>query len=359
MRHRVLSLATAGLLILSTAVTAFAQVAVTSPFLPAGQTVTTTRVDQIIGFADFVGVPPVASGTFQPQVQATDPIAAGLGADLIPYVRDLDAFFASRFGWRPSRPTFVLLFPNADALSTALSGFRGGAAVLPEELSRPAIFTPVSQGSGTVPSNSYAILVNMDQDVAAQTFNQLAEQFAFLTSPANLIPGATTVISPIGAPVGEASNASRNAMLEIQESLAKQYGEMMVRDLAGTNSPLWFQEGLTDSIAFSIVPGAPEESGQAMAAAQFQAIGNTLPTLSQLGVTFPTLVGGGGLQGAATQGISFLGARSLLNAVPGTQIADLLRGVGAGQPFQTQLQSSTGFNLDQLNTQAQSLIPIP
>ncbi len=356
MKHRVLSLALAGLVILATVASAFAQVAVTS----------NGRVDQIVGLSQTEAVPAVASGTFVPQVVAVDFTAASAGTALVPYVQDLDAFFATRFGWRPSKPTTVLLYSTSSNLAGGLQSFTGGTLTASQQaqaLSEPAALIMVTQGDGVVPTNSFAILVNTDADAASQQFAILSGQINAIN--ASLVPGATSgSVSSSSSSVntGELSQSQmfNNAMLLIQESLAKQYANLMMTDLGGNNVPGWLRQGLSDSLAFGIVPGTPLESGLAESVARSQSNIGRLPTLSEINAGgFPTLLSTGGTSAAVGEGVSFLSARSLLDSVSGTQITSLLSGLGAGQNFEAQLQSSTGFNLNSLNTQYQSLIPLP
>lgn len=353
MRHRGLSLALAGLMILSTTAGAFAQVVI------PGQTTllapTDIRPDQINGFAQTQGVPPVASGTFQPQVVATDPITASQGSTLAPYIQDMDAFLASRFGWRPSKPVTVFLYPDAQSLTTAQAGFQGTAFGDVTPPSQPATFIVASQPNGTsVAPGDYVILVNTDANAAADQFNALAAQFGSLTNQPGLVPNIST---STGASTDIANQ--NNATKYIEESIARRYADMMIQDLSGTNAPQWVQQGLADAIAFSIVPGIPSEAGRPLVAAQQQAANQPVPTLNQLEQNFTAFTSPGGASLETALGISFLGGQSLLNTVTGPQVASILSGVGAGQSFDSQLQSTAGFNLDQLNTSAQSLIPIP
>ncbi|MCL4369977.1 MAG: hypothetical protein M1380_03595 [Chloroflexi bacterium] len=355
MKHRVLSLALAGLVILATVASAFAQVAVTS----------NGRVDQIVGLSQTEAVPAVASGTFVPQVKAVDFTSASMGTTLVPYVQDLDAYFATRFGWRPSKPATVLLYSTSSNLAGGLQSFTGGTLSASQQaraLSEPAALVMVTQGDGLVPTNSFAILVNTDTDAASQQFAILSGQINAIN--ASLVPGATSssVGSSSSVNTGELSQSQmfNNAMLLIQESLAKQYANLMMTDLGGNNVPGWLRQGVSDSLAFGIVPGTPLESGLAESVARSQSNVGMLPTLSQINAGgFPTLLSTGGTSAAVGEGVSFLSARSLLDSVSGTQITSLLSGLGAGQNFESQLQSSTGFNLNSLNTQYQSLIPLP
>lgn len=354
MRHRALSLALAGMMILSTAAGALAQAVVTGQ---AGTTSllapTSIRPDQINGFAQTQGVPAVASGTFQPQVIATDPIAATQAIALAPYITDLDAFFASQFGWRPSKQATVFLYPDTQSLTNALAGFQGTTPASVVTPNQPATLTIASQSNGTgVTPGDYVILVNTDTNAAAQQFNALAGNFASLTNQPSLIPGANT---DVPTDVTDQNNGIRY----IEESIARRYGEMMIQDLSGANAPQWLREGLADAIAFSIVPGIPSESGRALLLGQEQAANVPLPTLSQLGQNFASFTSPGGTSLETALGVSFLGARSLLNSIGGPQVVNILRGVGSGQSFDSQLQSTAGFDLNQLNATVQSLIPIP
>jgi hypothetical protein len=352
MRHRALSLALAGMMILSTAVGAFAQTVTTGTTSVLAPT--DIRPDTINGFAQTQGVPSVASGTFQPQVVATDAVTAAQGTTLAPYITDLDAFFASRFGWRPSKPVTVFLYPDTQSLTTALGGFQGNApgvaATAPDQ---PATFMVASQSNGTtVNPGDYVILVNTDVDAAAQQFNALAGQFGSLTNQPSLVPN-------INAGVTTDVANQNNGTKYIEESIARQYASMMIQDTSGASAPQWLQQGLADAIAFSIVPGIPSEAGRTMIVGQQQAANVPLPTLSQLGQDFTALTSPGGTSQETALGISFLGAQSLLSTVSGPQIVSILRGVGSGQSLDAQLQSTAGFNLDQLNSNIQSLIPIP
>ncbi len=352
MRHRALSLALAGVMILSTAAGAFAQTVTTGTTGILAPT--SARPDTINGFATGVGVPAVASGTFQPTVVATDPIAASQGTTLSPYISDLDAFFASRFGWRPSKPVTVFLYSNTQALNNALAGFQGSTTGIPTVTpSEPATFLIASQSNGTnVTPGDYVILVNTDVDAAAQQFNAMAGQFASLTNQPSLVP------SVAGGATTDVANQNNGTKL-MEESIARAYATMMVQDTSGTSAPQWFQQGLEDAIAFGIVPGIPAEAGQTMVAGQQVSSGQVIPTLSQLEQNFAAFTSPGGTSQATALGLSFLGAQSLLNTISGPQVISILRGVGSGQSFDSQLQATAGFNLNQLNSNIQSLIPIP
>jgi len=369
MVHRALSLALAGALVLAMAASAFAQVAVTTPFNTAGVSAN-GRVDILVGFTESQVVPPVESGTFQPLVRAIDMTAAPMGTALVPYVQDLDSYFATRFGWRPSKPVTVLLYSNSANLQNGLQSLSGGSISANQQslaMSEPAALIMVTEGqSGIVPPNSWAILVNTDIDAAAQQFASLAGQVN--TIDASLVPGvlsggtSSPVINPNSFDTGILSQDQifNNGMAMIQESLARQYANVMMNDLGGSNVPTWFRQGMADSLAFTIVPGIPLETGLAVAVARSQSNTGALPTLSQLNSGgFPALLSTGGTAGAIGEGVSFLSTQSLLNSVSGAQIVDLLKGLGAGQSLDAQLQSSTGFSLTSLNNQYQSLIPIP
>jgi hypothetical protein len=352
MRHRVLSLALTGLVVLATAATAFAQVAIITPTAANG------RVDQIVGFAQTPGVPPVAPGTFVPQVTATDPTSAAMGTALVPYVQDLDAYFATRFGWRPSQPVTVVLYPDSTSLSSGLQGFTGGtlsADQLSQATSQPAALIMATQAIGQVPANSWVIAVNTNIDQAAQQFINSASQIGSVN--ASLVPTGTSTSFSISPDV--VSNTGNNGMAMIQESLAYQYANVMMNDLAGANGPLWFRQGLPNSIAFAIVPGVPADSGLAETVARYQNVNNTLPTLGQIQDGWNTFLSAGGTSANLAQGIAFLSVRTLTNTLSGPKLVDFLKGLGAGQSFNSLLQSSTGFNLDTLNSQYQSLIPMP
>ncbi len=355
MKYRVLSVAMAGLVILATAASAFAQ-AITIPSTP-----TSLRPDVISDFRLLPGIPPVAEGTFSINVTATDPFSGTQAITLSPYIQDMEAFFASNFGWRSSKPVSVLLFPDSQSLLSSLGSLRGTPITSPQEssliLSQPAFLQFVTTGNGVVPDNSWVILVNTDQNAAAQTFDALSNQFFSINnsiiSPGSLIPGGNPNTTTV---TGDITGA---AMTMIEESIARQYANLMINDLAGIAGPQWFREGLADSIAFSIVPGIPQQSGEAEAVANSQVTGFPIPTLSQLDTTFAPLVSTGGQSAAVAQGISFLGARSLLNTIGGQNLPSFLRGLASGTSFASQVQSSAGFSLEQLNANTQSLIPVP
>lgn len=366
MRHRVLSLAVAGALILATAASAFAQVAVTTPFNTAGVS-SNGRVDLLVGFSQSQGVPSVASGTFAVQVRATDPQSADIGTTLVPYVQDLDAYFASHFGWRSSKPVTVLLYSSSANLNSGLMSLTGGTLTVAQQnqaMSEPAALVMVTQGqSGVVPSDSWAILVNTDIDMAAQQFATVAGQMNSINN--SLVPTGSTsgpVINPITFDTSAISQQQmfNNAMLMIQESIAKQYSDLMITDLGGNNVPLWLRQGLGNAIAFSIVPGTPMEMGWSEAVARTQNTTSMLPTLGQISSGgFESMLAVGGSSEAVAQGIVFLTGRSLINTVSGPQLADFLRGLGSGQNLNTQLSTSFGFDLNALNSQFQSIIPLP
>ncbi len=369
MRHRALSLALAGLVILATAASAFAQAVIPTPFNTAG-VAANGRVDILVGYSQSQVVPPVAPGTFVPQVTAIDMTAAPMGTTIVPYVQDLDAYFATSFGWRSSKPVTVLLYSNSSNLQAGLQSFTGGTINANQQnlaLSEPAALIPVTNGDGLVPTGGWAILVNTDIDAAAQQYANLAGQVNSIN--ASLVPGGTgggissaQVVSPSSFNTGVLSQDQifSNGMAMIQESLARQYANLMMTDLGGINVPVWFRQGLGDSLAFTIVPGIPLEPGLSMAVARSQSNTGMLPTLTQINAGgFPALLSTGGTSGAIGEGVSFLATQSLLNNTSGTQIANLLKGIGSGQSFQTALLSSTGFNLDTLNNRYQSLIPLP
>ncbi len=366
MRHRVLSLAMAGALILATAASAFAQVAVTTPFNTAG-VAANGRVDQLVGFAQSQGVPSVASGTFIPQVRATDPQSADIGTTLVPYVQDLDAYFASHFGWRSSKPVTVLLYSSSDLMRNGLLSLTGGSLTANQQnqaLSEPAALIMVTQGqSGVVNAGSWAILVNTDIDMAAQQFANVAGEMNAINM--SLVPGGASsslLINPVTFNTADLSQAQMfsNAMVMIQESIARQYSDLMITDLGGNNVPFWLRQGLENAIAFSIVPGTPMEMGWSEAVARTQSNTGILPTLGQLNTGgFESMLASGGSTAVVAQGVSFLSARSLVNTTSGPQLTSFLRGLGSGQNLDAQLSTSFGFNLNALNTQFQSLIPIP
>ncbi len=370
MVHRALSLALAGVIILATAASAFAQVTVTTPFNTAGVSAD-GRVDILVGYSQSQTVPPVASGTFVPQVKAIDMTSAPMGTTIVPYVQDLNGYFANTFGWRPSKPVTVLLYSNASNLRGGLQSFTGGTISANQQnvaLSEPAAFITVTNGDGLVPTNSWAILVNTDINAASQQYANLAGQVNAID--ASLVPGASggtagtpssPVISPSSFNTGVLSQDQifNNGMAMIQESLARQYANVMMTDLGGNNVPGWFRQGLGDAIAFSVVPGTPVETGLSTAVARSLSNTGTLPTLTQINAGgYPALLTTGGTSGAIGEGVSYLASQSLINNTNGIQIANLLRGLGSGQSFETSLGSSTGFNLNTLNSQYQSLIPI-
>jgi len=350
MRHRVLSLAMAGLVILATAVSAFAQVAVITPTALG-------RVDQIVNFASTNGVPPLQSGTFQPQIRATDTISAGQGAQMVSYVQDLDAYFANRFGWRSSKPVSVQFYSSSSNLINDAQSLMGGTLSTDQSniaTSEPAFLFMATQGNGVVPANSWVIAVNTDPSIAAQQFMNVAGSITSIN--AGLVPSGTQVNTSLTPEV--VNNTTNNATAMIQESIAKQYTNLMMSDLGGNNVPQWFRDGLSNSIAFSIVPGFPTESGWAETVARSQSNNMSVPAVSQLGQSFPTLLGAGGSSAAIAEGISFLGARSLLDTLGGTNMTSFLKGLGSGTSFDSEL-SNFGTSFSQLNSQTQSLIPIP
>lgn len=338
MRHRIFSLVVVGVLLLAMAATASAQVA------------TTGRVDQITGFAQMQGVPAVASGTFMPQIQAIDATAASQGTVLVPYLQDLDAYFASHFGWRSSRPVSILLYSNTNDLTNGVLGF--SPTMTPDQAiviqSRPAFFFMVNQTNPAFPGisvGSYVIAVNTDVDAAALQFNALANAFNSSVGTGHLVPTSSSA---------QGQNTSMNGMLMIEGSIARQYALLMEADLSSNTTalPTWFQAGLADAISYSIVPGLPQESGRSLAVAHFQqSTGGTLPTLDQL------TTGVSGVPFDVIRGIGFLGAENILTKLGPAGIVTLLQRVGSGQAFDFELQQIGGFNVSAANTQYKSLIP--
>ncbi|GEM_PF-5380732 len=349
MRHRALSLTLAGLAVLLMATTVFAQTTF----------VTTGRVDTIIGFSQARVPTEVAPGTFVPQVRAMDRLAAAQGEPIVSYVTDLETYFVDRFGWRPSAETTVLLYTNNETMIGDLQSLRGTPMtdlVSINGLSQPAILTKVNQSNGPVPEGSWAILVSLDMDAANRMFNEQAFQFSVINNQSSLIPGVNV---PTTNTIDQAALDARNAMAMIQQSLARQYTQLMIEDLAGISGPEWFRSGLADSISFALVPGVPQEQGEALAVARYEELNNNIPTLSQIQDVWSFFIGQGGLTAETARGIGFLASRTLTNTLSGSQIASILENLGSGSSFDSQLQSTAGFDLAELDIQFQSLIPIP
>ncbi len=330
MRHRILSLVLAGLAILALASSAFAQVG---------------RMDQIIGFAQTPGIPSVASGTFVPQVQATDDVSATAGTLLVPYVDDLQAWVASNLGWRSSRPVTFLLFSNTDSLINTVQALRG-SPLSPDErnlvLSQPSFLVEATNSADGVQAGNPAILVNTDLNAATQTAMDLAGAF-------NLQVG---LVPPPPA-------TQDDGMRLIQQSMARNYATLMELDTSGTAGPSFYREGLADAVAFRVVPGTPQESGQPETVSSVLATTGTLPTLANLEQNWNSFVIPGGTSFDTAHGIAFLSTNTVFDKVGGAGALSILRDTAAGQNFDTALQLVSGFSLDQLNTAYQPLIPAP
>ncbi len=326
MRRRVLSVVLAVMAVLAFAGIASAQI---------------VRTDTIIGFAQTQAVPAVAEGTFVPRVQPTDTISASMGEPIASYVTDLDAWFAVNFGFRPSTPVTFLLFSNGEDTATAATNLAGGAVDRNLVLSRPSFLVQATQPASGIQTGEWAILVNLDMDAAAQTFTDLLTNFhaqvGFAPPPAIATP--------------------EQAMLLVQQSMARDYATLMEMQLTGNAGPIFYREGLADAISFRIVPGSPEEFGRALSVAEFQLTGNPLPTLSSLEQTWETIISPGGQIFDVSRGIAFLSVNTVFNQAGGPAALNVLQQTAAGQDFNTALQSITGFSLDQLNLSYQSLIP--
>lgn len=328
MRRRILSLVLAGLAILALSGSVFAQVM--------------ARTDQIVGFAETVGVPPVAEGTFVAQVQPTDVISASMGTVLAPYVTDLDAWFAQNFGWRSSMPVTFLLFSNGEDLVNAAQTFAGGPLDRNLVLSRPSFLIQATQSAMNVQAGNWAILVNTDVNAATERSADLVNTFA-----------AEIGILPVPFPGPE------EGMRLIQWSMARDYANLMEIDLTGTAGPAFFREGFADAIAFRLVSGTPQEAGRPEVVADVLVTTGTLPTLTDLEQNWESFVSVGGETFDVARGIAFLSTNTVFNNVGGANTLNILQRTAAGESFESALQSVTGFSLFDLNVAYQSLIPLP
>ncbi len=329
MRRRILSLVLAAMALLALASSAFAQV-----------TVQITRADQIIGFAETQGIPAVAEGTFVPRVLAADPVSGSLGTLISPYVTDLDAWFATNFGFRPSTPTTFLLFSNGEDLVAAANslGSPAGTGLI---LGTPSHLMQATESGFGIQPGEWVILVNLDIQAATETSADLTSRFA-----------SEIGFLPIPLPT------EMDGMRLIQWSMAREYAMLMEMLVAGTAGPEFFREGLADAISFRIVPGTPTESGRAEAVAQFQ-LTNPLPTVSDLEQNWDFITRPGGLIFDVARGIAFLSTNTVFNQVGGASALNVLQRVAAGENFESALQSVSGFSLFDLNSAFQSLIPTP
>lgn len=331
MRPRTLSLVLAGLAILVFAGSAFAQV---------------VRTDAIVGFSGVEGVPSVAEGTFSPTVAASDATSADIGTGLAPYVADLDAWFATNFGWRSSRPVTFVLFSNGEDMVNAVGTLRG-SALSPDErnqvLSRPSFLMQATQSGLDIQAGDWAILVNTDIDAATQLAQDLNSRFLV---EASILPVLQTSFGP------------EDGMRQIQWSMARDLAALMEMDVAGTAGPFFYRAGLADAAAFRVVPGTPQESGQPRVVTDFL-VTNTLPSLSDIEQNWISLVSTGGESFDLARGVAFLSTNTVLNQVGGVSALNILRATASGEEFESALQSATGLSLFDLNTAYQSLIPQP
>ena len=355
MRHRTLSLASAVVAILALTSSAFAQAVITETTtgtIPGPAVFDITgRTDQIFGFSQTPGVPPVAPGTFQPKVQATDPTTAASGIPMVSYVSDLDAWMATNFGWRSSTPVTFLLFPDSQSLLSAYGTITGTPAT-PEQtstiLSRPAfLLNSATNGFDGVNPGEAVILVNMDTDAAMQTYGNLQSQFNVETST----PGS--VLPPVSPTV-------QNATQLIQESMARNYALLMENQISGNTNSTMLKDGLADTIAFRIVPGTPEQAGRPMAVATAQATSIIpVPDVGTLDQNWSSFISTPGITFDVARGLAVLSAESLLSRVSPTTAMEIMRSEANGRPLDVALAFFGGPSLPSLNSATESLIPIP
>jgi hypothetical protein len=108
---------------------------------------------------------------------------------------------------------------------------------------------------------------------------------------------------------------------ELERVLAHEFVHALVRDLASTSVPTWFNEGLA---------GALEADNIDRALADLRDV-STLPSLDQLKTSFARL---SAPAATAAYALSAVAVRRLLDEAGGTAVANLLRDLGAGEPFE-------------------------
>jgi hypothetical protein len=329
MRRRVLSLVLAAMALLAVAGSASAQM---------------IRVDQIQGFQQMMPETPVASGTFMPQVRATDEVTASLGTVVAPYITDLDAWFASSFQWRPSTPTHFLLVADEQQLVNTVESFRGMALTSEERntvLSRPTHLMQATMPSMGVEAGHWVILVNLDENAALFTAQGLQGRFAV----------------QVGMPVTPFPTETQEGWRLIQWSIARDYANLMVMETAGMGGPQFYREGFVDTVAFRLVPGTPLESGTASLVANYRFNNNELPTLMTLESNWEGFISSASVNFDLARGISFLSVNNVFNEVGPMRSLEVLMRTSRGESYTRVLEDVSGFSLDGLNQSYTSLIP--
>lgn len=290
---------------------------------------------------------PVAPGTFQPTIFASDPVAAQWGITYAPFVMDLDDWMAFQFGWRCSKPFTVALFSNSDDLVGAAQSIRGSlftpgelAAVRSQSTYLIAANQPVAALNAPA---GWLLLVNVDLNSAKNNLLALEGLYASVNSK-------TTVQLPFGTSDG---------ITYVENSIARLFTELMMLDTIGNSGPAWLREGLADVVAFRTVPGTQPDWNRPYMLADALQQNYPVPSLRDLTANWAGWAGAGGKKAEVSMGVADKSVGGLCDMAGYGKTLGILKRAAAGEDLDSVLGAVTGMNMDQLYASWQASLPKP